>query len=231
MAYMFYLKKCLLPVTPKDCKIKINGKNKKVTLINEGEINILKKAGLTDIEFECLLPNVKYPFAVYNSGFRNASYFLDYFEDLKTSQKPFQFIITRSFPNGRAIYNTNIKVSMEDYQVTESADEGFDIRVKISLKQWKDYGTKTVTMKIEQNKVVAAAPAPAPRPAETSPAPPQQITYTVVRGDCLWAIARKYYGNGALYPKIQQANLGVIRSHHAGDTMIWPGDVLVIPPA
>jgi len=228
MAYMFYLKKGLLPVTPKDCKIKINGKNKKVTLINEGEINILKKPGLTDIEFECLLPNVRYPFAVYNSGFQNASYFLDYFEELKVTQEPFQFIITRAFPNGRALYNTNIKVSLEDYQIQEGADIGFDVKVKISLKQWKDYGTKTVAMTIQQKKVVAS-PEPAPRPVESSPAPPQQTTYTVVRGDCLWAIARKFYGNGALYPKIYDANPNVFKGR--SPNLIYAGDVLVIPPA
>jgi len=228
MAYMMYLKKCLLPVTPKDVKIKINGKNKKVTLINEGEVNILKKPGLTDVELECLLPNVRYPFAVYNSGFQKASYFLDYFEELKVSQKPFQFIITRAFPNGRALYDTNIKVALEDYQIIESADEGFDVKVKINLRQWKEYGSKTIAMQIEEKKVVSAAPVN-PRPAETSPAPPQPTTYTVVKGDCLWAIAQKFYGNGSLYPKIYDANSDVFKGR--SPNLIYPGDVLVIPAA
>ena len=48
--YDVYLKNCLLPVTPEKIQIKINNQNKTVSLINEGEINILKKAGLTDIE-------------------------------------------------------------------------------------------------------------------------------------------------------------------------------------
>lgn len=30
--------------------------------------------------------------------------------------------------------------------------------------------------------------------------------YTVVRGDTLWAIAKRYYGNGSQYPKIAKAN-------------------------
>ena len=44
--YDFYLKKCLLPVTPQKLEIKINNANDTVTLINEGEINILKTAAL-----------------------------------------------------------------------------------------------------------------------------------------------------------------------------------------
>ena len=62
--YDFYLKKCLLPVTPQKLEIKINNANDTVTLINEGEINILKTAALTDIEFECEIPQVKQPYAV-----------------------------------------------------------------------------------------------------------------------------------------------------------------------
>ena len=62
--YDMYFDKCLFPVTPEKISIKINGNNKTVTLINEGEINILKKPGLTDIEFEAEIPQVKHPYAV-----------------------------------------------------------------------------------------------------------------------------------------------------------------------
>ena len=65
MAYYFYMGKMLCPVAPSKLQLKIQNENKTLTLINEGEVNILKKAGLTDISFDLLLPNVKYPFATY----------------------------------------------------------------------------------------------------------------------------------------------------------------------
>ena len=34
----------------------------------------------------------------------------------------------------------------------------------------------------------------------------QQKTHKVVKGDTLYDIAKKYYGNGNLYPKIKEAN-------------------------
>ena len=37
-------------------------------------------------------------------------------------------------------------------------------------------------------------------------------TYTVKSGDCLWNIAKKYYGNGAQYTKIYNANKGELES-------------------
>ena len=131
--YDFYLKKCLLPITPDKLQIKINNANETLTLINEGEINILKTAELTDVEFECRIPQVKYPFATYKSGFKGASYFLDYFESLKVDKKPFQFIVSRTMPNGKVLFSTNMKVSMEDYKITEQAKDGFDLTVKIKI--------------------------------------------------------------------------------------------------
>lgn len=144
--YDVYLKDCLLPVTPSKIQIKINGGNKTVKLINEGEINILKKAELTDIEFEAEIPQVQYPYAIYPSGFKDAGYFFDLFEELKTSKKPFQFIVCRRTPAGKTLQNTNIKVSLEDYRITEEAKNGFDFKVKFNLKQYRDYGTKTVNI-------------------------------------------------------------------------------------
>lgn len=55
--YRFYFDNMLFPVTPSSLKIKIKNKNKTLTLINEGEINLLKQAGLTSISFSALLPN------------------------------------------------------------------------------------------------------------------------------------------------------------------------------
>ena len=80
MAYDFYLDAMLLPVTPSKLTISIDNKNKTMVLINDGEINILKKPGLTDISFTALLPQTKYPFAVYKNGFQKADVFLDKLE-------------------------------------------------------------------------------------------------------------------------------------------------------
>lgn len=51
-------------------------------------------------------------------------------------------------------------------------------------------------------------------------------TYTVKSGDSLWAIAKRYYGSGALYTKIYEANRDIIGSN---PNLIYPGQVLTIP--
>ena len=50
-------------------------------------------------------------------------------------------------------------------------------------------------------------------------------TYTVKRGDCLWNIAKRFYGNGAKYTRIYDANTNKI----ANPNLIYPGQVFVIP--
>ena len=59
----------------------------------------------------------------------------------------------------------------------------------------------------------------------TSKASSAQRKYTVKKGDCLWNIAKKYYGKGALYTKIYNANKSKIKNPN----VIYVGQVLIIP--
>lgn len=149
MAYDLYLGKMLMPITPSKISMAINNQNKTINLINDGELNLLKSAGLTDVQFTLLIPQVSYPFARYgDGGFVGASTYLDYFEQLKQAKQPFQFILSRCMPTGKALFDTNMTVSLEDYTITEEAKNGFDLQVAISLKQYKHYATKTISVEI-----------------------------------------------------------------------------------
>ena len=98
--------------------------------------------------------------------------------------------------------------------------------MKFSLKQWRDYGTKTINIQIAASKPKASAEPQ--RETNNSPAPAASQTYTVVKGDCLWNIAKKFYGNGSKYTVIYDANRGVIGGN---PNLIYPGQVLTIPAA
>ena len=52
-------------------------------------------------------------------------------------------------------------------------------------------------------------------------------TYVVAFGDCLWTIAEKQYGDGMKWADIYYANAGTL----ADPSMIYPGQVLVLPAA
>ena len=51
-------------------------------------------------------------------------------------------------------------------------------------------------------------------------------THTVEKGDTLWAIASKAYGDGSKYPVIFEANKPMLKDPDE----IYPGQVLRIPP-
>ena len=221
--YYVYMGSVLLPIAPEKLTLKIKNQNKTITLINEGEVNLLKDAGLTDVEFDVLIPAVQYSFATYEDGFKRISYFLDHFEKLKTSKKPFEFKVIRQMPDGKLLFDTNMTVSMEPYTITENVNEGFDSKVSIKLKQYKHFGTKLV--KVSNNNTTATVEKQ--RETTNSPAPKKETTYTVKKGDTLWNIAKKFYGDGSKYKKIYEANKDKIQNPN----LIYPNQVLVIPSA
>lgn len=226
MAYELYMGKMLCPVAPSQITIKIKNQNKTMNLINGDEITLLNSAGLSDITFDLLLPNVKYPFAVYKSGFQNAKVYLDELEKMKTERRTFQFKIVRTFPNGKMLFDTDIKVSLEDYNIKEDAKQGFDVVVSVSLKQFRNYGTKKCDISFN-TQGEATVSTQEVRETENSPAPVENTakTYTVVKGDSLWNIAKKFYGNGSKYTIIRDANGNTIKNAN----LIYPGQILTIP--
>ena len=216
--YKFYIGEELLPVAPESLNIKIKGQNKTYNLINEGEINVLKSAGLTDIDFEVLLPNSKYSFASYPNGFQKAEYYLNIIKTYKASKETFQFIVTRTLPNGDVLFNTNFTVSVEDYTIKESVDNGCDVMLSVSLKQYKPFATKAVVIAQTTGRTTRIVDAQTPTGKKGG-------TYTVKSGDCLYNIAKKMYGNGADYKKIYNANKDKIKNPN----LIYPNQVLTIP--
>ncbi|WP_144511612.1 LysM peptidoglycan-binding domain-containing protein [Bacillus sp. FJAT-22090] len=220
MTYSIFLDGVQYPVAPSAMDTKINNQNKTITLINEGEVNLLKKTGLTDLTFDLSLPNSKYPFGVYPDGFQPASYFLDKLEKLKVDKKTFQFIVSRLKPSGDLLFDTNLTVSLEDYVIKESADEGFDIVVPINLKQFRPYGTKVIEIK---KNTTAKSPKAKPvasvkKPRATTKEIPK--SHKVVKGDTLWAICKKYLGDPTKYPEIAKKN------NIKNPNLIYPGQVI-----
>lgn len=238
------------PITPGELTIKVGSRNETITLMNDGDINILKSPSLTEIEFEARFPMRQYPYA---REFVEFQTYWDTFRELKEKRKSFRFIVSRqvqiptittgpqandSEPTMTSLprWDTNILVSLESVEFKESYDEGDDVIVSFSLKQYRPFSVIKYEPVVKNPANDGGSPAQNPREGDNNS--DDTKTHTVKSGDCLWNIAKKYYGSGSLYTKIYNANKSAIeadakkhgKASSSNGHWIWPGLKLTIPP-
>jgi len=207
--YQYYIDGVMLPVAPPSMATKIKNKNTTAMLLNGEEINIIKSPGLTDISFTVLLPNQQYPFSVYTGGiYMGAQYYLDLFEKLKLSNKPFLFYVIKTDDSGKIVYqgstseNEKPYYTLKSYTIDEDAEQyGIDASVSLSLKQYRSYGTATGSIQIEQYGQSASISNKRDTTGKQT-----AKSYTVKKGDTLWNICKKELGDGTKYKEIAQKN-------------------------
>lgn len=110
----------------------------------------------------------------------------------------------------------------ENYKVLNTDGRPISIEFQVS---YKEYANKTA--KVSKKKTVQKVKASSAKGSATKAEPKVKCseTYTVKDGDCLWKIAKKYYGKGAEYTRIYNANKDKIKNPN----LIYTGQVLVIP--
>lgn len=236
--YDFYFKigeeVLTLPITPASLKMNIGSNNKVVTLINEGDINIIKSPALVEFEFEARFPMRSYP---YSREALNFETYMNTFTALKTEKTPFVFYVVRSTMDGRGTWGTVRRVTLEDLVVDEDADEGDDVIVSFNLKEYKDYGIRTINTPNTTKSTTSTSGTPRNTDNKSSKA----TTYVVQPGDCLWNIAKAAYNDGSKWTVIYEANKAIIESTaekyrgkgkgSSNGHWIYAGTTLIIPDA
>lgn len=151
MEYVF-IGAVLLPITPAKIEVSKPGGNETVRLVNDGEINIRHSPGLKSYTFDVILPTSQsYPFQIYSLAGMEATAFTTYFDELHKRKIPFPFIQV-TWGNSLAanvvgllnIAYTNTLCTIEEMTDLRDADNGQDKIISLSLKEFKDYGTRYV---------------------------------------------------------------------------------------
>jgi nucleoid-associated protein YgaU len=215
--YRMYLKQKSLfefPVLPEKVAISYGSKNTSLQVCGVGEVTIIQDSRAAAIQFSSFFPQS------YFKGCRmkkipSPKKARDRILKMKESGKPVRFTITGK--PGVSMYCT-----IEAFEIQEQGGDPGTVYFTLKLKEYRE--AKVRKIKVDPGKKTAGV---SPSGSRTDGTPAAQ-TYTVVNGDCLWNIAKRFYGNGSLYTIIYEANKGVIGGN---PNLIHAGQVLTIPPA
>ena len=201
-----------IPILPEKLKVTSPGNNDTATVLVLGDVLILRKKGLRTVAWDSFFPVNDAPFVT--GRITDPVEIVKAIQKARDSLDPVRFLITGTD------LDINVRMGVETFDYEERAGELGDFYYSIKLSEWKDYSPRRIVLPPEP-----AKPAQAKEPERTGE-PPKQKTYTVKAGDCLWNIAKKFYGKGSDYTKIYNANKGTIGSN---PNLIYPGQVFTIP--
>lgn len=203
-----------IPVLPAKLNVSSPGKNERVTVLDLGEVLLLRKKGLRILSWESFFPADSAP---YTTGqVRDPISIIQAIQKARDSKTPVRFLITGTD------LDINVRMGVETFDYEERAGELGDFYYSIKLSEWKDYSPRRIALPAEPEQ-----PAQAKEPERTGePEAAKAKTYTVKAGDCLWNIAKQLYGKGSDYTKIYNANKGTIGKN---PNLIYPGQVFTIP--
>lgn len=212
-----------LPVLPEKIAVKRSADNSEKTVLELGNVNLLKGAKLRQISFNSFFSVVKIP-SVKVQKMHEPLWYVQKIQGLMKSKKPFQFVLIGTD------LDINTQMSVESFEYSESYGNVGTLDYKLTLKEWVDYSPRKVTVQAKKAVVSSAA-----RSGQLQGSPNDKaVKYTVKRGDCMWSICQQNYGNGNLYAKLYQANKEVMDKRNKGTGnpkyTIYVGEVLTLPP-
>ncbi len=200
------------PVLPEKVAVSYESKNESLQVCGIGEVTIMQDSSAAVIQFSSFFPK-KYFRGCKMKNIPEPQKAVKKILSMKESGKPVRFSIT-----GKT--KVSMYVTIESFQVHEQGGDPGTIYYTLKLKEYRKAAVRILKIDIDSGKAnLSSADS---RTDNTT----QGQSYTVVNGDCLWNIAKQFYGNGSLYTVIYDANREVIGGN---PNLIYPGQVLTIP--
>jgi LysM repeat protein len=123
-------------------------------------------------------------------------------------------------------YRWNIQSHEVKIEYTDEAGRMYAVEVSVELLEYRK-GADQNTSRAAQTKAAAKTTIQVPVSAAPGPGGGSGGTaYTVKKGDNLWTLAKRFYGSGADYTKIYEANRETIGNN---PNLIYPGQTFTIP--
>ena len=203
-------KEMLFPIMPSSFNLEGSSTIHTSNVVKLGEVSVYGGNNLRRISIDSFFPSRKYHF-VKTPSLQEPYDYVNQIRDWMNKGQDVRFIITET--------DINMLCFIESFEYGEQ-DASRDVYFSISLVECKIpkllYGNSNPTTNTPRPET--------PQDSQTS----QQKTHQVKKGDCLWSIAQRYYGDGSLYPKIKEANKSKYPSL-AKNNIIYTNMVLIIP--
>ncbi|MDR3345174.1 MAG: LysM peptidoglycan-binding domain-containing protein [Oscillospiraceae bacterium] len=199
-----------LPIVSSKFQVSGASKNSSLTVLGLGELTIPQPSPAQSVSFSGFFPAHKPPTISWTGTWPSPKKLVTKIKKWKDDGTRVHLIVTNSW------------INLTGYVDTFACDEGAfgagDIGYSFSLKASPLVTVRKITVK--NGKAQLPGNSKSRSGSRTIPG-----TYTVIKGDSLYLIAKKLLGDGAKWKLIYNANKAKIKDPH----WIYPGQVFVIP--
>lgn len=211
LTYNAEKEKIQLPVLPETFKTNNGSSNDSMGITGLGEIIIMQSRPALQFSFSSFFPAARFP-GLQVSSITKPLELVQKINTWKASKKPVHFIATAC--------GVDLYCSIEKFNYSEEGGDPGTYQYDITLKEYREITVRQVKVDIPSKEATVE------KEEARVDNSVQPKTYTVKSGDCLWNIAKQFYGSGSDYTKIYNANKGTIGGN---PNLIYPGQVLTLP--
>lgn len=211
LTYNAEKEKIQLPALPETFKTNNGSSNDSMDITGLGEIIIMQSRPALEFSFSSFFPAARFP-GVQVSSLTKPLELVQKINSWKASKKPVHFIATAC--------GVDLYCSIEKFNYSEEGGDPGTYQYDITLKEYREITVRQVKVDIPSKEATVE------KEEARVDNSVQPKTYTVKSGDCLWNIAKQFYGSGSDYTKIYNANKGTIGGN---PNLIYPGQVLTLP--
>lgn len=209
-----------LPVNPfEDLTFSASVANKDYEVVALGEVTQIGNRKLINVDIKSLFTDKGYSFRVVERP-KKAIEYVNMVYELLNAKKPIRFVVTGDETD------INMLCSITGFKHSQKFGEEGEYYYSLELKEYREYQAKKVVIQKQKTLLASAKAKPTVKSVpQRTEKKPEQKTHTVRKGDTLWGISKKYYGNGSKWTKIYDANKDKIKNPN----LIYPNQVFVIP--
>ena len=177
------------PITPEEVGLELSSEIKTEKINGLGEVSLFSGRNLKSANITGFFPNQLYSFCNY-SDFEKPYEYVRMIEKWLNEGTKLRYIVTDT--------DINIQVVISSFNYSEK-DGTCDVYFDISL-------IEAIDIKINKTTTNTSSDENTSNRTEENAPTNTTSTHTVVKGDTLWGIAKKYYGDGSKYPQIKEKN-------------------------